>query len=67
VGILDKIKISCSKEQKEEIQEILLFSENCPFVNNKFKNCEEENCDACIKKNIEWEIGESEGGGNEEN
>ena len=60
---MDKIKITCTKEQKEEIIDVLDHA--CESVSRKFlalpcdiKGCELDTtpCSECIEKNIDWTI-----------
>ena len=50
------MKIICMKAEKEHIKKILLESNNCPFAKTSSVICKRYICEACIEKNIEWEV-----------
>lgn len=50
---MGKIKITCTKAQKESLlQSILCYEYGCPFPNE----CPENGCLQCIEENIDFTI-----------
>lgn len=54
-----KIKIVCTKAQKNIIYKALLTSDDCCFNSCHIEGCGDyKSCEECFKDNIEWEIKE---------
>ena len=57
---MEKIKITCTKKQKDELIASIMTAEDCPYFLVRINRCEftEEvkNCIDCLNTYIDWEI-----------